>query len=127
MPSVLILVCNTPVVHRIKRYWMIIGNWQPVITSTCPLLRQLYQAYDWATICLKNLVIGYTIPLQIIQKAHIQKLRVYFSGNDLWEKTHIRDGWDPEATRSIGRANNENAITRYPFYRYMTAGINVTF
>lgn len=91
-----------------------------------------YQISTWsvengAYIRLKNLVIGYTIPQQLTQKAKIQKLRVYFSGNDLWEKTHIRDGWDPEATRNVGRANNENGITRYPFYRYMTAGVNVTF
>jgi hypothetical protein len=91
-----------------------------------------YQISTWsvengAYIRLKNLVIGYTIPQQYVQKAHIQKLRVYFSGNDLWEITHIRDGFDPEATRSVGRANGESAITRYPFYRYMTAGVNLTF
>ena len=91
-----------------------------------------YQISTWsvengAYVRLKNLVIGYTIPQQYVQKAHIQKLRVYFSGNDLWEITHIRDGFDPEATRSVGRANGESAITRYPFYRYMTAGVNLTF
>lgn len=91
-----------------------------------------YQISDWsvengAYIRLKNLVIGYTLPTGLTQKAKIQKLRVYFSGNDLWEKTNIRDGFDPEATRSVGRANGESGITRYPFYRFLTAGLNVTF
>jgi len=91
-----------------------------------------YQISTWsvengAYVRLKNLVLGYTIPEHLIQRAKIQKLRVYFSGNDLWEITHIRDGWDPEATRSIGRANNESTVTRYPFYRYVTIGVNVTF
>lgn len=78
-------------------------------------------------------MIGYTLPQSIVQKAHIQKLRIYFSGNDLWEKSHIRDGWDPEAPRSVentGDANNNNVSTfsqRYPFYRYLTFGINLTF
>jgi hypothetical protein len=86
-----------------------------------------YQASTWsvengAYLRLKNLVIGYTIPEQFIQKIRaIQKLRVYFSGSDLWEITHIHDGWDPEATRTV--ATNE----RYPFYRYLTFGVNVTF
>jgi len=91
-----------------------------------------YQVSTWsvengAYIRLKNLVLGYTLPQNIIRRAKIQKFRVYLSGNDLWEKTHIRDGWDPEATRSVGRANNESTFSRYPFYRYLTAGINLTF
>jgi len=91
-----------------------------------------YQVSTWsvengAYVRLKNLVLGYTIPQHIIQKAKIQKLRIYFSGNDLWEASHIRDGWDPEATRNVGRANNESTFSRYPFYRYMTFGVNVTF
>jgi len=91
-----------------------------------------YQVSTWsvengAYVRLKNLVLGYTIPQHIMQKAKIQKLRIYFSGNDLWEASHIRDGWDPEATRNVGRANNESTFSRYPFYRYMTFGVNVTF
>jgi hypothetical protein len=91
-----------------------------------------YQISTWsvengAYLRLKNLVVGYTLPQKLTQKAGIQKLRAYFSGSDLWEKSHIRDGWDPEATRSVGRANSESGITRYPFYRFMTFGLNVTF
>jgi len=90
-----------------------------------------YQISSWsvengAYIRLKNLVLGYTIPQAVIQRAKIQKLRIYLSGNDLWESTHIRDGWDPEATRNVGRANSESVFARYPFYRYFTFGVNVT-
>ena len=66
-------------------------------------------------------------------KAKIEKLRFYFSGNDLWEKSKINDGWDPEASRAVantGDPNNNNVTTfseRYPFYRYLTFGVNVTF
>ncbi|HEY4148585.1 MAG TPA: TonB-dependent receptor [Chitinophagaceae bacterium] len=86
-----------------------------------------YQISSWsvengAYVRLKNLVIGYTLPQQLMHNIKaIQKLRIYFSGSDLWEITHIHDGWDPEATRTV--ANNE----RYPFYRYVTFGVNVTF
>jgi hypothetical protein len=82
---------------------------------------------------LKNLVIGYTLPRSITQRAKIEKLRFYFSGNDLWEVSHINDGWDPEASRTVsngGDPENNNVSTfsqRYPFYRYLTFGLNLTF
>lgn len=91
-----------------------------------------YQISDWsvengAYVRLKNLVVGYTVPAVISQKAGIDRLRIYYSGNDIWETSRIRDGWDPEATRSVGRANSESGITRYPFFRLHTVGVNVTF
>jgi TonB-linked SusC/RagA family outer membrane protein len=114
------------------------GAYLPRISSTGAINNYNYFPSDWvkengAYLRLKNLVIGYTLPAMLTQKARIQKLRVYFSGNDLWERTKIRDGWDPEATRNVnnsGDLNNNNVSTnsgRYPFYRYLTAGINVTF
>jgi hypothetical protein len=71
---------------------------------------------------LKNLVIGYTLPQELLARIKaISRLRVYVSGSDLWEISGIHDGWDPEITRTT--AGNE----RYPFYRYVTIGANITF
>ncbi|SFQ16737.1 TonB-linked outer membrane protein, SusC/RagA family [Pseudarcicella hirudinis] len=86
-----------------------------------------YQISDWsmqngAYVRLKNLVIGYTIPQAITQKVKIEKLRIYFSGNDLWELTKVEDNWDPEQTSDVG-----GGAQRYPFYRLLTFGVNVTF
>jgi TonB-linked SusC/RagA family outer membrane protein len=86
-----------------------------------------YQISDWslqngAYLRLKNVVLGYTLPLTLTQKAGIQKMRVYFAGNDLWERTKVKDGWDPEQTNSIS-----GGAQRYPFYRLLTFGVNVTF
>jgi len=86
-----------------------------------------YQISSWsvengAYIRLKNLVVGYTLPKKWLEKSGaIKGLRIYFSGSDLWELTKIHDGWDPEVTRTV--AGNE----RFPFYRYVTLGANVTF
>lgn len=110
----------------------------PRISSTGTINNYNYFPSDWvkengAYLRLKNLVIGYTLPASITQKARIQKLRVYFSGNDLWEHIKIRDGWDPEATRNVANTGDDNNYristfsARYPFYRYLTAGVNVTF
>lgn len=86
-----------------------------------------YQISDWslqngAYVRLKNIVIGYTLPQSISLKAKIQRLRVYFAGQDLWEFTKIQDKWDPEQTNNIAAGSQ-----RYPFYRLLTFGANVTF
>lgn len=110
----------------------------PRISTTGTINNYNYYPSDWVIedasyFRLKNLVIGYTLPKSITDRAKIQRLRVYFSGSDLWESSHIRDGWDPEAPRSVantGDGNNNNQSTfseRYPFYRYLTFGLNLTF
>lgn len=91
-----------------------------------------YQISDWslqdgAYVRLKNIVIGYTLPQEISRKAKIERLRVYFSGNDLWEWSKIKDAWDPEQTANIGTGGAYRGYERYPFYRLMTFGLNVTF
>lgn len=48
----------------------------------------------------------------------LQKLRVYFSGNDLWEATSIKDGYDPE----MGEASQNSG---YPFARTWSFGVQV--
>ena len=68
---------------------------------------------------LKSLVIGYTLPKQLTAKAGINKVRVYFSGDDLWEWTKIKDGYDPEY--------GENSNNTFPFSRLLTFGIDLTF
>ncbi|MDI9863395.1 TonB-dependent receptor [Flectobacillus sp. DC10W] len=110
----------------------------PRISSTGTINNYNYFPSDWVAedgsyLRLKNLVIGYTIPKAITQRAKIERLRVYFSGNDLFEFTKINDGWDPEAPRTVsnaGDSNNLNVSTtsqRFPFYRYFTFGVNLTF
>lgn len=66
---------------------------------------------------LKSLIVGYTLPQKISRRAHIDRLRVYFSGNDLWEATSIKDGWDPEV------GSNQNG--GFPFYRTWSFGVNI--
>jgi hypothetical protein len=110
----------------------------PRISTTGTINNYNYFPSDWveengAYLRLKNLVIGYTLPAAITNRAHIQRLRFYVSGNDLWETSKIRDGWDPEASRTVansGDSQNGNQSTfsgRYPFYRYLTFGANLTF
>ena len=68
---------------------------------------------------LKSLVIGYTLPQAWTTKAGLSKLRVYFSGDDLWEWTKVKDGYDPE----YGESSNST----FPFSRQLTFGLDLTF
>jgi len=72
---------------------------------------------DASYIRLKNVTIGYTIP---VKKNILERLRVYVSGADLWEHSNLLSVFDPEV------GDNAKA-TYYPFFRTWTVGLNVTF
>src|SRR5690606_19753997 len=69
---------------------------------------------------LKTLIVGYTLPKQLTDRVKLNKVRFYFSGNDLWEATSIKDGFDPE----MGEASINSG---YPFARTWSFGLNVGF
>ena len=68
---------------------------------------------------LKNITVGYTIPSSITSKWKIEKLRFYFSGDNVAEITGLSDGYDPEKGTS--------ARTTLPFSRSWTLGVDLTF
>lgn len=68
---------------------------------------------------LKNVTIGYTIPTR---KWKIEKLRFYFSGDNVAEITGLSDGYDPEKGYTAS-----NTRTSLPFSRSWTLGIDLTF
>lgn len=68
---------------------------------------------------LKNLVVGYTLPHTITSKVGVEKFRVYFSGDDLWEWSKIKDGYDPE----YGEGSNNI----FPLCRMLNFGVELEF
>lgn len=72
---------------------------------------------DASYIRLKNITLGYTIS---VAKKYVEKVRVYLSGNDVWEHTELLKVFDPEVGNNAGR-------NYYPFFRTWAFGINVTF
>lgn len=68
---------------------------------------------------LKNLTVGYTLPQALTKKVNLSKVRVYFSGDNLFTITDFY-GLDPERD-SDGRA----AV--YPQNRIYSLGLNVEF
>lgn len=68
---------------------------------------------------LKMLVIGYTLPKSVSSRIRADRARVFFSGNDLFELTSVKDGFDPE--------RGESSDNSYPFFRTWSFGLNLTF
>lgn len=85
-----------------------------------------YRLQNGAYARMKNITVGYTLPKHWLKAAGVSNLRVYFSGNDLFEITKTEDGWDPEATAEdpFGGTNGSNG---YPFTRSYSFGIDLTF
>ncbi|MCS3796451.1 TonB-dependent receptor [Niastella sp. OAS944] len=67
---------------------------------------------------MKSLILGYTLPQALVSKAKLERVRVYFSGNDLFEFSSIKDGFDPEQG-----PNSSKSV--YPFMRTWSFGVNL--
>lgn len=67
---------------------------------------------------LKNLEIGYILPISLVSKIGMKRLRLYANGLNLitWDKMGQKD-WDPELS----------STNSFPIYRVVNAGINVNF
>ncbi|MDD4190805.1 MAG: TonB-dependent receptor [Mangrovibacterium sp.] len=94
---------------------------RPVITGgtdvTATQTRWLQNA---AYLRLKDLTIGYTIPSKMTSRWKINKMRVYFSGNNIWETTGIykyKNLADPEMNASYQASIN----------RTYSLGVNIDF
>ena len=78
----------------------------------------------------KNLTVGYTIPEKITKKIALEKVRVYFTGENLcyWSplKKHTKY-LDPESAYKRKSGNDARDHMAYPWPKTMMFGIDVTF
>ncbi len=71
-----------------------------------------------AYIRMKNLQLGYSFRKERINKLGLERLRLYFSGENLFEYSKLNKNFDPELTSIDGYI--------YPIMRNFSFGINVT-
>lgn len=71
---------------------------------------------------VKNLQLGYSFSNKLIQKIKLNRLRVFFSGQNLFSLNHFYKGWDPE----MGQSTGDNTPF-YPITSVYTFGINARF
>ncbi|MCL3780937.1 SusC/RagA family TonB-linked outer membrane protein [Prolixibacteraceae bacterium JC049] len=82
------------------------GNWQT----------QTRYLQDASYIRLKQLTVGYDLPKKLLRKWNIKGVKVYFTGENLFEFTDLLDAYDPEVLNA----------TTYPLYRSYSVGLNIT-
>lgn len=96
------------------RLWINYANNDPAKTPSS------YWVRNAGYIRLKNLQVGYNLPAKWASKAKLQKLRIYYSGQNLFTSTSFYNWVDPEApSQTIGSS--------YPQVKANTLGLNVTF
>ena len=69
----------------------------------------------------KNISLGYTLPQNLIKHIGLSNLRVYISGDNLFELSNVADNYDPEAQS----ATAQGKIDCYS--RTVSFGIDLTF
>lgn len=76
---------------------------------------------------LKNLIIGYTLPSSLARKVKLSNLRVYVSGQNLWEATGLHFSLDPEGLTKDPDANASSVGlgTSYPVQRVYAFGFQI--
>ncbi|KRD12842.1 SusC/RagA family TonB-linked outer membrane protein [Flavobacterium sp. Root901] len=82
---------------------------------------------DGSYLRIQNVTLGYSLPLDMISKIKLSRLRLYASGQNLFTFTKYK-GYDPE----VGSYNQDALLSgvdngRYPVPRQITFGFNVEF
>lgn len=77
---------------------------------------------------LRNVTLGYDLPIELLSKAKITRVRVYVSGDNLWTGTKYL-GIDPDVplSRGNGTVGGADGDYKYPISRKILFGINVEF
>jgi len=76
---------------------------------------------DRSYLRLKNIVIGYSLPKELLENLSVDQLRIYVSGQNLWTKSKL-DDMDPERNAFA----NHFAATM-PQAKVITLGLNLKF
>ncbi len=83
---------------------------------------------DMSYLRLKNLTFGYRLPKTLTDKIKMQNLRVFFSGENLFEFDNLDVPIDPEVDYTSLGSNDPNSFGRvYPYRRTYSFGVQATF
>lgn len=77
---------------------------------------------------VKNVVIGYTLPKNLLQKIKIENLRFYVSGQNLFTVSNAYKGYDPECAVSLTTSGTTvSGGNFYPLMQTFTFGMDIRF
>jgi hypothetical protein len=120
------LVNNSQKYEYLNEYERVNANktlWNPMRVATD--YTTSYSVEDGSFLRLQNLTVGYTLPKNMTKKMGIDRLRVYFTGSNLFCITNYT-GYDPEVDIQNGLTPSVD-YNRYPRSRAYLFGINLSF
>ncbi len=85
------------------------------------------QVEDGSFVRIKNITLGYALPSSVLQRAHLESLRIYASVNNPFTFTKYR-GYDPEVN-AFGQSNLLQGIDYggYPLAKSFIGGLQIRF
>jgi TonB-linked SusC/RagA family outer membrane protein len=111
------------------QYPILSANGSPSQTNDYTQPSNLY-LFNGAYMRVKNIQVGYTIPASAIHKLGVKKLRIYFTGQNLWTIAGVKF-LDPESTefnQNLSNTNGNNQSGRvYPTPVFYGGGLDLTF
>lgn len=97
--------------------------WSPVMPK---FVFHSWGVEDGSFLRLNTLTLGYTLPSQLTKKIYVQRLRIFFTGTNLFCVTNYT-GYDPEvSTRRKVPYTSGVDYSAYPKSRGFNFGVNIT-
>lgn len=81
---------------------------------------------DLSYLRMKNITFGYTLPKSLVQKVKLQNVRIYFSGENLFEFSNVGMPIDPEVDYTDEQTDQTSFGRVYPYRRTISFGLQVT-
>lgn len=107
--------------HKGGMMWNISENNKTAMTD-----RSSYFVEDASFLRINNITLGYTLPAKLTKKAHISKLRVYATANNIHTFTNY-SGYEPEVAVSGSALTPGVDYSAYPRAKSWVVGLNLTF
>ncbi len=103
-------------------YYPVLQSWLADANYGAGLdIPQTQYLLNGAYLRVKNIALGYTLPAKLTKRINISRLRVFVSGENLYEFSTIKKYIDPEAV------NQGSSAWAYPFQRKYAVGLNLDF
>ncbi len=91
-------------------------------------LRQSRYLLDLSYLRCKNMTIGYSLPPDLLSRVTVERVRVYVSGENLFEFTDAHLPVDPESTEyKEGNTTGYSFGRSYPYSRTISCGVQISF
>jgi TonB-linked SusC/RagA family outer membrane protein len=102
-------------------------NDQQQSNNAMNFLPQTRYMLNMAYLRMKNLTVGYTLPASVTNQINVDRFRIYFSGENLFEWSPVQIPVDPEVDYTNAGINDTSTFGRvYPFRRSLSLGVQVT-